>query len=419
MNPIPSESIQDPESTLRQGLQQLEDARRVVRRGRLLPLVAALVGAIALVALNILMFHNIYLSLFLGVVFAGFLAGQVLAYRQLGVIRDDLENDGLALRTIAQAGNGFDPADLRRRLREEAPSGEIRNLVLGWLDLGLKGQGEGYDSLLEETLERRSNNENRVLSVHDTINSITLKLGFLGTLIGIILTFPPMKRAVLGLSDSDGELNFIRDIALAIDGDQYAILSTLIAIGLSILIESITIQILERLFRGTGTVLSHVNEWNTLTLQPILAARRDEAARAEAAERNRARLEEAVVGAQAALERRLSVLAAAAQAADERIQGLLGAQRAMEDRAHRLEEAERNHARLERSVTVAQAELEKHLSALATATAAAHGQLDEVARLQMLMGERMARLAEYERQYRDFLSAKSRAVAPEGARGGA
>jgi hypothetical protein len=42
--------------------------------------------------------------------------------------------------------------------------------------------------------------------------------------------------------------------------------------------------------------------------------------------------------------------------------------------------------------------------------------LDEVARLQLLMEERMARLAEYERQYRDFLTTKSRAVAPKGAR---
>jgi hypothetical protein len=64
----------------------------------------------------------------------------------------------------------------------------------------------------------------------------------------------------------------------------------------------------------------------------------------------------------------------------------------------------------------AQVALEKHLSALATATRSAHGQLDEVARLQLLMEERMARLAEYERQYRDFLTTKSRAVAPKGAR---
>src|SRR5690606_7416720 len=140
--------------------------------------------------------------------------------------------------------------------------------VVRWLELGAQGRKEGYDALLEEHLGRRNDYENRVLSLHDTLNSTTLKLGFLGTLIGIILTFPPMKRAVLGLSSSDGELNFIRDIALAIDGDQYAILSTLIATGLPIPIESVTIQFLERLFRGTGTALSHVNEWNTLTLQP-------------------------------------------------------------------------------------------------------------------------------------------------------
>jgi DNA repair exonuclease SbcCD ATPase subunit len=253
--------------------------------------------------------------------------------------------------------------------------------------------------------------------MHATLNRTTLKLGFLGTLIGIILTFPPMKRAVLGLSASDGELKFIRDIAMAIDGDQYAILSTLVATGLSILIEFVTIQFLERLFLGLGTVVSRVNEWNTLTLQPVLAERNEIGARADAAERDRARLEEAMVGSQLALERHLEALAAASHAAGGRMQELLRSQDVMEGRASRLEEAERNHARLEEAVAGAQVALEKHLTALATATRAAQGRLDDVARVQLLMEERMARLAEYERQYRDFLSAKARAVAPDGARG--
>ncbi len=414
--PDPEYALDTGHPLVQAGL-QLDRMRRLSARCRHLPLLAGILGGVSLVVLNVLMFHNIYLSLFLGVVFAGFLAGQLLALRQLRRLREEIENGRDTLRLLAEAGDAFDPADLRRRLRDEVPPGEIRNLVLGWVELGLQGAGEGHETLLEEALGRRSIRENRTLSVHETINSITLKLGFLGTLIGIILTFPPMKRAVLGLSGSDGELLFIRDIALAIDGDQYAILSTLIAIALSILIESITIQILERLFHGSGTALSHVNEWNALTLQPLFAARRDAAARAEAAEKNRARLEEAVAEAQAALDRRLAVLASAARSADERLGSLLDAQRAMEERARKLEQAGATQARLGKSLAEAQLELDRHLSSLAAASASARGQLDEVARLQLLMEERMARLAEYERQYRDFLSAKSRAVAPDAARG--
>jgi biopolymer transport protein ExbB/TolQ len=340
----------------------LDGARLVARLGRHLPLFGLLFGITALVVLNMLLFHNIYLSLFLGIVFVGFFAGQILAFVQLRAIRKDLESGRQTLQVIEEAGDQPDLRALQRRLRKEVVPGETRDLVLGWLELGLQGRHEGYDALLEEVLERRSIRETRDLSLHATLNRTTLKLGFLGTLIGIILTFPPMKRAVLGLSASDGELKFIRDIAMAIDGDQYAILSTLVATGLSILIEFVTIQFLERLYLGLGAVLSRVNEWNTLTLQAAIVSWREGTQKADEAERNRARLEEAVVGSQLALER--------------------------------------------------------HLEALATATRAAQGQLGEVARVQLLMEERIARLAEYERQYRDFLSAKAKTVAPDGARGG-
>jgi hypothetical protein len=166
---------------------------------------------------------------------------------------------------------------------------------------------------------------------------------------------------VLGLSESEGELKFIRDIALAIDGDQYAILSTLFATGLSILFEFVTIQILERLFLGLDLVQSRVNEWQVKTLQPGLLTLRDEVRLADDAERNRSRLEKALIEAQLTLE--------------------------------------------------------NHLVELAAASRAANHQLGEVARVQLLMEERMARLVEYERQYRDFVAAKSGAVAPEGAQG--
>jgi hypothetical protein len=88
-----------------------------------------------------------------------------------------------------------------------------------------------------------------------------LKLGFLGTLIGLLLTFPPMQSAILSLKSSGGELTFVTDIAKALDGDNYAIFTTLIATGLSLLIELITIQLVERSFGRFEHMNSHVEEW--------------------------------------------------------------------------------------------------------------------------------------------------------------
>jgi biopolymer transport protein ExbB/TolQ len=341
-----------------------ETLDRLLRRARLgarLPVPIMIFATLMLVVSNVYLFHNAFLALFLCIIFAVFIAGQVAARRQLRDIRPEIDSADKTLAILEQAGQTPDLAALQKRLREEAPQGEIRDLILGWLDLGLQGRTEGFDTLLEEAVERRSIENGRTLSLHTTLNRTTLKLGFLGTLIGIILTFPPMKRAVLGLSESEGELKFIRDIALAIDGDQYAILSTLIATGLSILFEFVTIQILERLFLGLDLVQSRVNEWQVKTLQPGLLTLRDEVRLADDAERNRSRLEKALIEAQLTLE--------------------------------------------------------NHLVELAAASRAANHQLGEVARVQLLMEERMARLVEYERQYRDFVAAKSGAVAPEGAQG--
>jgi hypothetical protein len=234
-------------------------------------------------------------------------------------------------------------------------------LVLNWLDLGLRGSREGYDTLLEESLDRRSISDTRMLSLHSAINRTTLKLGFLGTLIGIILTFPPMKRAVLGLSDSDGELKFIRDIALAIDGDQYAILSTLVATGLSILVEFVTIQLLERILLGFDVVHSNVNDWNALCLQPSIARRHDA--------------------------------------------------------AHRASEAEKHQERLEKALVQAQLTLENHLAELLGAMHFAGTQMGKIGNIQLAAEERIARLEQYERQYRSFLAAKREAATPEDAPG--
>src|SRR5690606_30730635 len=242
-------------------------------------------------------------------------AGQIVALRQLKSLRAPLASTEKAIQVMSEAGADPDLDALRDRLEAEVPEGPVRDLVLRWTELGAAGRADGYDTLLEDALDRRSLHDTRILGLHAMLNRTTLKLGFLGTLIGIILTFPPMKRAVLGLSDSDGELKFIRDIALAIDGDQYAILSTLIATGLSILVEFLTIQMLERILHGLDMVQSDVNDWNTVCLQPAVLRRREGAD----LEKSNARMEIALIQAQQIMEQHLSGLTGAMREASRQL----------------------------------------------------------------------------------------------------
>lgn len=350
-------------SSLLLARESLARIRRRAEFGVRLPIPIIITATVAMIVTNLFLFHNAFLSLFLAIIFVIFVAGQVIAYRQLRAMRPTLDSAEATLGLLEEAGATPDLEALQARLRAEVGPGPLRDLVLNWLDLGLRGSKEGYDTLLEESLERRSIGDSRMLSLHATINRTTLKLGFLGTLIGIILTFPPMKRAVLGLSDSDGELKFIRDIALAIDGDQYAILSTLVATGLSILVEFVTIQLLERLLMDFDVVNSHVNDWNVLTLQPAIEGRGETGPMAAQAEKQRDRLEQALVQAQLTLE--------------------------------------------------------NHLAELMGAMRFAGAQMEQIGRIQLAAEERIARLEQYERQYRSFIAAKREAALPDEATGAA
>ena len=109
-----------------------------------------------------------------------------------------------------------------------------------------------------------------MIEFHSSVNRVTLKLGFLGTLIGLMMTFPPMRDAILALQGSDGEFRFVTDIAEAIDGNQYAILTTLIATGLSIVLELITIKILESTVSDMELTNNDLDEWNIVVFQPLI-----------------------------------------------------------------------------------------------------------------------------------------------------
>jgi DNA-binding transcriptional ArsR family regulator len=400
-------------SPLRQAQEALKRIQRTARLASYLPLPIILVTILALVLSSSQWSHDLFLAFFLALIFVVFVAGQIVAWVQLRRMRPAMIQTENTLRLLVEAGEDPNLEELRQKMLSQIPESPLRDLILRWLDLGIEGNLDGYETLLENDLDRRTLHDNGILSLHSTINRTTLKLGFLGTLIGIILTFPPMKRAVLGLSDSDGELKFIRDIAMAIDGDQYAILSTLAATGLSILVEFVTIQTLEHILTGFDVVQSRVNDWKVVCLQPAIARRREDKGQTEGLEGSQARLELALMQAQQTMESHLTELTGAMHTAGMQLDQVLRIQAAVGKRVEELSE----YDKLATAMLQSQQALEMHLAGLAEGLRTSASQLGQVVQVQSLVGKRVTELNEYEKQYRSFLAAKQQATAPSSLRG--
>lgn len=390
-----------------------EKVRRTLWLGQWLPVPMVLLMGSALGIANYFLFQNPFLSLFLGLIFAVFAAGQVAAFLHFRKMHPLLRSAEETLRAVSDAGSEPDLQKLHADLERNASGGPLRELILRWTELGLQGRTEGHDLLLEEAVEQRSAQDNRVLSIHHTLNRSTLKLGFLGTLIGIILTFPPMKRAVLGLSESDGELRFIRDIAHVIDGDQYAILSTLIAVGVSILVELLTIQLLERSIHGFEEIQSGINDWHALCLLPAIAKRKEKAVLANELEKSQERMEIALIRAQQTLENHLTELTGAMHAAGAQMEQVVQIQESIKRRLDDLA----GYDKLALSMMHAQQTLNRHMAGMTEVMQTSSAQLEKVSHAQALLGRRVTELSEYEAQYRSFLTAKRQAASPEDFRG--
>ncbi len=400
-------------SPLLQAQEALKRIQRTARLASYLPMPIILATALALLLSSSHWSHDLFLAFFFGLIFMVFVAGQVVAWVQLRRMRPAMLHAESTLRLLIEAGEDPNLEDLREKLVSQIPESPLRDLILRWLDLGIEGNLDGYETLLENDLDRRTLHDNGILSLHSTINRTTLKLGFLGTLIGIILTFPPMKRAVLGLSDSEGELKFIRDIALAIDGDQYAILSTLAATGLSILVEFVTIQTLEHILTGFDVVQSRVNDWKVVCLQPAIARRREDKGQTEGLEGSQARLELAMMQAQQTMESHLTELTSAMHSAGMQLELVLRIQAAVGKRVEELSE----YDKLATAMLQSQQALEMHLAGLSEGLRTSASQLGQVVQVQSLVGKRVTELNEYEKQYRSFLAAKQQATAPSSLRG--
>lgn len=296
-----------------------------------------------------------YKNPFLAIIFGIFVLGQVMVIRQMRGLVIGARNTAKSLTVLTSAGDEPDLGRLRASLLEGAPAGHLRDLLLRWIELGLRGETHGSEALLENAWDRRALQDHKSVSFHVSLNRATLKIGFLGTLYGLLITFPPMKNAVLGLADSDGEMKFIRDITAAIAGDELAILVTLGATALSVLIEMVTVQVLERTLGGFDLVNSHINDWNLTRLQPWIRKRYAASAR----------------------EKTLAL-----------------------------------HADLEKKLIDAQGVMDRNLGRTLDSMAKTSKQIEMLAQVQVMVGRRVQELADYEKQYRGFLETKQQSAAP-------
>lgn len=333
---------------------ELSTLRVLVVWTLVLPVLVAVSSVLLVWAFDRGFLHNPIVVAVLGL----FLVGQAFLLAQLRRLLGRVRSGIMVLAVLKEAGERPDLPRLERSL-QALPTDPLRDLVLGWIALGRDFGGDGSSEFLRNAIDRRAVGDEADLGVHGLINRVVLKVGFLGTLIGLLLTFPPMKRAVLGLSGSGGEMTFIRDIAKAIDEDAYAIQATLVATGFSLLLETLVVQILERFYGRFELVESHLSDWN-LTVLRRASANRAEPTHGALSEEN---------------------------------------------------------LRLKEKLAQGQRILDEHLTRMLESLETTGRSVEAVARTQEALHERVTELAEWEAEYRQFLSAKAAATLPATGKG--
>ncbi len=297
---------------------------------------------------------------FLWAILGLFIFGQLGAFLQYLSLRSGAVKAGKTISIIKSEGETPNFDSLQQKMLKDAPPCQIRDSVLRWIQLGIQGESQGMERMMDHAAIRRDQVANKLLSFHSSINRITLKMGFLGTLMGLLMAFEPMKQAMLSLQGSQGEFKFINDIVKAIDGDAYAILTTLFATGLSIFIELLTIQLFERVLGQFELMNNNLDDWCLIHLQPRI---KEYSANAEK------RYLEELIKVQKDFAEKVVVLSIAM---DEQVRAL----------GSRIEETGR--------------------------------QLMKILPVEKEMTRKVSMLAEYEMQYRQLLNAKLQSLAPLG-----
>ena len=183
-----------------------------------------------------------YKEPFLLLIMITFIIAQIVVMRQLGRITNGEKKSSHVLRELMAIGSGISLTEMRDKILKSSSPGHMRDALIRWIDLGSRGETNSFNSLMNNNAARRGAAVHKQMAIPITLNRILLKLGFIGTLIGLAMTFPPMKEAILSLDVSGEEGGFVKKIADAIDGDAYAILTTLVATAFSVLVEGVLIH---------------------------------------------------------------------------------------------------------------------------------------------------------------------------------
>ena len=75
---------------------------------------------------------------------------------------------------------------LQENILAHTPSCHIRDSIIRWIQLGIQGETSGIERMMEHAATHRDQTANKIMSFHTVINRTTLKMGFLGTLIGLL-----------------------------------------------------------------------------------------------------------------------------------------------------------------------------------------------------------------------------------------
>ena len=284
-----------------------------------------------------------YTDPFLWVILVLFSTGQVAAFYQMIILNRGTRNARKVFDVVRQGGDKPDLDLLMENILNHSPSCHIRDSIVRWMQLGIQGETEGLERMMEHAGMRRDQTANKIMSFHNIINRTTLKMGFLGTLIGLLMTFEPMKQAMLSLQGSDGEFKFINDIVKALDGDAYAILTTLFATGLSIFIELFTFQLFERILGQFEMVNNNLDDWCLIHLQPWIKENYAEKSKLENTAAMQMRFAEHIAQFQRAMDEQLRTLTGFVQETGRQIMTLLPFQQELAAKIGQLAEYEKQY----------------------------------------------------------------------------
>ena len=351
-----------------------------------------------------------YYDIFTDAIIFLFIFAQIMAFKQFISFFLDFTKISKLLDTISK-GVELDTLDslkvLAQSIRDNVPQSDIRSLVLNWLDYRGDSTVKRNDILENNNFVRMDLKKDKSTYFHVLMNRITLKMGFLGTLLGLMMTFPKMKNAILSLKGGNGDMSFVTDIAAAIDGDQYAILTTLIATILSLFAEFLTLQLINRFSLNYEYVLSYLADWYHTRVEPLY-----EHGTTDVLER----MEKQFSSAEEMLAQNMQVITTLTKKNAEQLAKLAEFNNVIDKRVKELEAYEVHYRELMNHKTEAEEHIVGNVAVLTEVADKTGEQLKKLVSAQEIIGARVENLHHYEEQYRSLISTKDTASVPQSLR---